>query len=367
MNYGSDESMMQLAISLAEKGKATTQPNPMVGAVIVKNAEIVGEGYHARIGEAHAEIRAINHAGEKAKGGILYVNLEPCSHHGKTPPCTDAIIASGISRVVCSDLDPNPLVNGRGLHALKESGIAVEEGILKEKSKKLNEIYYKYITTGRPFVTLKMAQSLDGKITYQNMGRWISGALSRRVVHEMRSHHLSIMVGIGTVEADDPLLNIRYAEFTSECRQPLRVIVDSTLRLKPDAALVKTASLYPTAVFTGPDSGEEKACALRDRGIQVYIAPTGEDGKLDLHWILAELGKMEISSVLVEGGRELATSFISHGLVDKVVLFLAPRIIGRGEGIGAGNTQPLLELKDIRAEEIDEDIMITGYPLRTGD
>jgi diaminohydroxyphosphoribosylaminopyrimidine deaminase/5-amino-6-(5-phosphoribosylamino)uracil reductase len=373
MNRRDDIDIMKLAFSLAEKGKATAQPNPMVGAVIVNKNEIAGEGYHERFGEEHAEIMAIRQAGDRAKGGTLYVTLEPCCHHGKTPPCTKAIVEAGLSRVVCSDRDPNPIVNGAGLRILEDNGVSVEEGVMSSKARRLNEKYYKYITTGRPFVTLKMAQSLDGHITYSGSVKWVTGMMARRRVHGMRASHMSIMAGIGTVEADDPALNVRYGEYTSTCRQPLRVIIDSNLRLKSSTTVVSTAQEHPVAVYTHKDPDGQKFSKLSERGVQIIIAPADNDGRLDLRWILEDLGSKNISSVLVEGGRALATSLINEQLVDKVVLFVAPRIIGEDEGIeGFGKIKsidgiPGIELKDIRFERIDCDLMVTGYPEKVED
>lgn len=368
----SHEEMMRLALSLAEKGRAGVQPNPMVGALIVNGGEVVGEGFHERVGQEHAEVRAIAAAGEKARGGILYSNLEPCDHYGRTPPCTQAIARAGIARVVCADRDPNPVVDGKGIAALERSGIPVEVGVLQEQARRLNEIYYTFITTKRPFVSLKLAQSLDGRIVFSSVTKWLTGSPARRRAHELRACHASIMVGIGTVRVDDPLLTVRSGEYAPLSKQPLRVILDSKLELPPDAKLVKTAGEIPTLVYAGAGAGDERPQRIARRGVEVQAAPQGPDGRLDLSWILSDLGKRGISSLLVEGGRELASSFLVRGLVHKVFLFMAPCILGEGEGT-KGLAAPKEQcpspywLQDVTLEKIGSDLLVSGYPSPSGD
>lgn len=355
---------MRLALSLASNGRASSQPNPMVGAVIVADGEIVGEGFHECAGGDHAEIKAIATAGERTKGSTLFVTLEPCCIYGKTPPCTDAIIAAGISHVICSQKDPNPMVNGKGLDILRDTGISVEEGLLGGESSKLNEVYTKYIRFGVPFVTLKLAQSLDGNIMTPPDLKWVTGELARRLVHEMRASNKAVMVGIGTVETDDPHLNVRYGEYASSAAQPLRVVVDTQLRITTGTTLTRTAREQPTTVYTGPGPDETKTKELSEAGIDVVMAPAEPGGRLDLKWILEDLGRKEISSVMVEGGRRLATSFVNRRLIDKLVLFLAPRIVGEGgglEGVKQG-----FELGDISVDIIGSDVLIVGYPAQAG-
>lgn len=363
---------MRLVLSLAGKGRAGVQPNPMVGALIVNDGEIVGEGFHERVGEEHAEVRAIKAAGQRAKGGTLYVNLEPCDHFGRTPPCTQTIIAAGITRVICADRDPNLIVNGRGIAALEGQGIAVEEGILREESRKLNEIYYIFTTTQKPFVSLKLAQSLDGKIVYSRVTKWITGLPARRRVHEMRACHASIMVGIGTVETDDPMLTVRYGDYASSARQPLRVIIDADLQISIGSGVVRTAGEVPTLAYTGEVVSEEKVAKLVRCGVHVQHVPRGREGKLDLEWILADLGTRDVSSVLLEGGREIASSFLAQGLVHKVHLFMAPCILGEREGtkgfaVLTGQGLPLCRLRDVTLEMLGNDILVCGYPETRGE
>jgi diaminohydroxyphosphoribosylaminopyrimidine deaminase/5-amino-6-(5-phosphoribosylamino)uracil reductase len=365
----SKEEMMGMALSLARKGIAGVQPNPMVGAVIVNGDEIVGEGFHERIGEDHAEVRALRVAGERAKGGTLYINLEPCNHYGRTPPCTQAIIAAGLAKVVCADRDPNPLVNGSGFAALEENGIGVEEGVLRGDARQLNEVYYNYITLKRPFVTLKLAQSLDGKLVYPGT-KWITGIAARRRVHEMRACHAAILVGRGTVDADDPLLTVRYGEYAASARQPLRVVVDSDLRIREDSRLIKTAGEFPTLVYTG-EEGEKKAGKLTVKGVEVRSAPRVAEGMLDLEWILTDLGSRMVSSILVEGGREIAAAFLAKGLVHKMHIFIAPHILGDRDAAAGLAAPPGLEsflctLGSVEVERLGSDILFRGYPVRAG-
>ncbi len=361
---------MALALELAARGRAATQPNPMVGAVVVKDGEIVGEGYHERYGAEHAEVNALAGAGELARGGTLYVTLEPCNHHGKTPPCTEAVLGAGISRVVCADADPNPITGGQGFERLRATGVTVVEGVLREKARELNEMYYRYITGERPWVTLKLAQSLDGKITSGGRSgrKWLTGELSRRRVHEMRACHMAVMVGRNTVEQDDPGLTVRCGAHLHECRQPTRVVVDSLLSTDPERGIVRTADRIPTIFYALEDADRERAGALEDREVTVVGTPAKtESGKrrVDLVEVVSDLGKRNISSVLVEGGRELSTSLLNQGLVDRLVLFIAPIIVGEegsitGIGSVAERARIPLVLGNCHTERIGDDVMITG-------
>jgi diaminohydroxyphosphoribosylaminopyrimidine deaminase/5-amino-6-(5-phosphoribosylamino)uracil reductase len=364
------EQLMALALSLAGRGCAATQPNPMVGAVIVKDGEIVGEGYHERYGEEHAEVNAIARAGERARGGTLYLNLEPCNHHGKTPPCTEAVLRAGITRVVCADTDPNPITSGQGYARLRAAGVTVIEGVLRGKARELNEKYYRYVTGRRPWVTLKLARSLDGKMTTGEGSerRWLTGELSRRRVHEMRACHMAVMVGRKTVEKDDPSLSVRCGAYLRECRQPTRVIVDSLLSTDPGRSVARTADRVPTIVYAITGADPERAAALEDRGVDVVTFPEKSragNRRVDLESVMTDLRERDIASVLVEGGRELSMTLLDLGLVDRLVLFVAPIIVGEwggvtGLGSAEGRVKTPIPLRDTRCEQVGDDIMITG-------
>jgi diaminohydroxyphosphoribosylaminopyrimidine deaminase/5-amino-6-(5-phosphoribosylamino)uracil reductase len=311
------EQFMARALQLAELGRGKTSPNPLVGAVIVHNDRIVGEGYHRKAGTPHAEIHALRDAGEKANGAVMYVTLEPCCHHGRTPPCTKSIVEAGIAEVVVGMADPNPLVSGKGIKALKDAGIRVIEGVLEKDVRLQNESFIKYISTKCPFVTLKAAISLDGKVaTRTGESRWITGEEARLWVHRMRAANDAIMVGIGTVLADDPLLTVR---LDGEYEQPLRVIVDSSLRIPETSMLVKTASEVPTVVAAVQGSySEAKRAQLERAGLEVWDLPAIK-GKVDLVTLMKELGKREITSLLLEGGSTLNASALEAGIIDKFV------------------------------------------------
>lgn len=355
-----DESYMRTALSLAKKGIGCTSPNPMVGAVVVKNGKIVGKGYHKRHGDAHAEINALNYAGSKAKGATLYLNLEPCCHFGKTPPCTDAVIKAGIKRVVAGMVDPNPKVSGKGAEILRDAGIELRLGVLEEDCRRLNEGFIKRITTGRPFIILKIAASFDGKTATKNKeSKWITSEASRRHVHRLRGQVDAIMTGIGTVLADDPLLTPRAGKVK---RAPLRVIVDSLLRVPASAKVVGSNTL-----FVATDNAPAKAMEeLESKGSEVELFKSNK-GKVDLNLVMEHLGMRGISSLLVETGPGLSGALLEEGLVDKVLFFYAPKIIG-GLGapgmVGGGGIERLSEaisLKDIKVRRCAEDIMIEGY------
>jgi diaminohydroxyphosphoribosylaminopyrimidine deaminase/5-amino-6-(5-phosphoribosylamino)uracil reductase len=333
--------------------------------VIVREGTVVGEGYHEKAGRPHAEINALKSAGDRAKGATLYVTLEPCPIYGRTPPCTEAIIAAGISRVVVGLIDPNPEVSGRGLEDLKKAGIRVENNVLSRRIRKQNEAYIKFITTGRPFVLLKVAMSLDGKIaTKIGDSRWITGEESREVGHRLRDEYDAVMVGVGTIIRDNPRLDVRLEEW--ENNNPLRVIIDSSGRIPLKAQVVETASEIPTLVATTQRISVKKADDLRKKGAEVLVL--GEKrGRVDLAKLLTELGKREIVSVLLEGGSILATSAIEDSLVDKFILFVAPKLIGGnapsflvGEGIEKIQEAKELEITDVK--QIGKDVMIEAYP-----
>lgn len=359
-----DDKYMQLALDLAARGAGSTSPNPMVGAVLVKNGQCVGSGYHQAAGGAHAEILALEAAGEAALGATLYVNLEPCSHTGRTPPCADRIIASGVRKVVAAMPDPNPLVNGRGIARLREAGITVETGVLQEKAERLNEVFIHYITTKRPFVVMKAAMTMDGKIAARTgASRWISGELSREFGHRLRKQYDAVMVGSGTLLADNPSLTTRLPEGG---RDPLRVVLDSRARTPLDSGVV---AIKPenTLIFAAKDAPPVSVEALRGRGVQVILLPRAADGRLPLDQVMAELGGMEITAVLAEGGSTLNYSLLEYGLTNKVFFFVAPLIFGGKDaptpvgGAGVACVEDAWRVKDIEISRSGTDILIEGY------
>ena len=349
------------ALRFAANARGRTSPNPLVGAVIVKDGRIVAEGWHRQAGTPHAEVHALNMAGDLAKGATLYVTLEPCSHFGKTPPCANAIAEAGIKRVVAAMSDPNPKVAGRGFQILKDAGIEVEVGILEEEARKLNEVFIKWVTSGKPFVTLKTAMSLDGKIaTATGQSKWITSEDSRRRVHELRDINDAIMVGIETVLKDNPILTTRI----DNGKNPIRIVVDSKART-PLASNIVTNHQAKTIIAVTENAPIERVNALEKSGIEVIFAGDGE--RVDLNILMNELAKREITSVLLEGGGTLNFGMLEAGLVDKVYAFIAPKIIGGRsaltpvEGNGFENLNNAINIKDISIEKIDGDILITGY------
>jgi len=361
-----DRIFMKKALELAARARGRTSPNPMVGAVIVKDGCIVGEGYHERAGLPHAEVVALEQAGELAKGATLYVTLEPCCHWGRTPPCTRAIIRSGIKKVIVATLDPNPLVSGKGVDELRRNGIEVEIGLMEEEARKLNEFFFKHITTGLPFVILKIAMSLDGKIaTATGESRWITSPQSRRMVHGLRDQVDAVMVGIGTVLKDDPQLTTRLPE--GEGKDPIRVILDSYARTPPTARVINPRSSAPTIIATTTKADGGKIKALREAGAEVVILNEDEEGRVDLKSLMEYLGGRSIQSLLVEGGSEVAGSMLMKGFVDKVMFFIAPKIIGGADaptpigGMGVRRLSEAITLKEVEVKRIGPDILIQGY------
>ncbi|SHH19329.1 diaminohydroxyphosphoribosylaminopyrimidine deaminase [Thermosyntropha lipolytica DSM 11003] len=359
-----DAFYMQRALNLAAKALGRTSPNPVVGAVIVKEGQIVGEGYHKKAGTPHAEIHALKQAGEKAKGATMYVTLEPCSHYGRTPPCAYALIEAGIKKVVMATLDPNPKVAGRGKKILEEAGVETVVGVLEEEAKRINEVFFKHITTGLPFVSLKYAMTMDGKIaTLAGDSRWISGEESRSYVHKLRNIYDGIMVGINTVLKDDPMLNCRLD--TEEKRDPVRIIIDGTLMLPLDSNIVKTAHQQRTIVITALSAEEEKCRELEKNNIEI-LKVAGEPDHLDLVEAFKMLLMEDICSILVEGGARLNASLLEHRLVDKVYCFLAPKITGGTgitpvEGKGVDFMKDAYTLKIAEYRRLDEDILVVAY------
>ena len=321
-----DIEYMRRAIELAERGVGFTNPNPMVGAVIVKGGKVIGEGWHERCGEWHAERNAFKNCTVPAEGATMYVTLEPCCHYGKTPPCTEAIIEHGIARVVVGMEDPNPLVAGKGIALLREAGIEVVCGVEEEALREQNRVFLKYISTKLPWVAMKTAMTLDGKIaTRTGDSKWITGAEARAYVHELRHRFMAILVGIGTAVADDPLLSCRIEG--RGVRQPIRVVVDSNARLSLDSQLVKTAGEYRTIVAHTRFAPEERVKALRETGVEMLLCKEKE-GLVDVRNLLELLGQSGIDSILLEGGGSLNYTFLSEGLADELYAFIAPKIVG---------------------------------------
>lgn len=354
-----DEDYMKQALKLARKGLGKTSPNPVVGAIIVKDNRIIGRGYHQRYGGNHAEINAFQNARESLNGATLYVTLEPCSYYGKTPPCVDAIIQNHIGRVIIGTLDPNPQVNGRGVAILKQHGIETKVGVLEAECRDLNEAHFKFMATGLPLVTLKFAPTLDGRIaTATGDSRWISSAKFRRRAHQLRATSDAVMVGIDTVLADNPQLTVRLVKG----RNPTRVILDSRLRIPLDAEVVKSKEAAPTIIATTPHANEKKLSRLREMGIEVLVVKEDEAGEVDLRHLLSVLGKRGISSILVEGGAGVITSLLLQNLADKVIVAVAPKIMGKGiEAVGELNIREVsqtLKLSFRKLYKVGEDLVI---------
>ncbi len=357
-----DEQWMKRALRLAEAAKGRTSPNPMVGAVLVKRDKIVGEGFHARTGEAHAEIVALRQAGNKAKGAVLYINLEPCTHYGRTPPCVPQVIRAGVKRVVIGMEDPNPVVNGKGIEALKKVGLDIKVGVLEKECRRLNEAFCKYILEKQPFVTLKVAATLDGKIATRNGdSKWISGEASRRFVHKVREQVDGVLVGVGTILRDDPLLTAR----RKEGREPYRIVLDSRLKI-PEEAKIFEHSPSEVILATTELAPHEKVERMERRGVRVFIM-NSKEGRVDLRSCLAKLAEIGVMNLLVEGGSQVNGSFLDEGLIDKFLFFLSPRFMGDPQAIGifggkgVSNLHEAVALKEIKTKRFGEDIFVEGY------
>jgi diaminohydroxyphosphoribosylaminopyrimidine deaminase/5-amino-6-(5-phosphoribosylamino)uracil reductase len=359
-----DEKYMRTALQLAEKARGRTSPNPMVGALVVKGGRIISRGYHRKAGEPHAEAIALKKAGSKARGATLYVTLEPCSHTNKrTPPCTPLILQSEVKRVVVSMTDPNPHVSGGGIRTLRKAGIDVVTGALETEAKKLNEAYIKYITTGMPFVTLKIAQTLDGKIaTASGESKWITGEQARAEGQRLRNSNDAILVGINTVLNDDPSLTTRIPGG----RDPVRVIVDSRLRIPLNAKVITQRSSAKTCIATLDTMPKGKLVKLLDAGAEILLA-RGREGRVDLKDLMKMLGSFGITSLLIEGGAEVNASALKSGIVDKVVLFIAPKLMtGTDSLCSIGGKAPAklggaVTLRDVTSSFVGRDLMVEGY------
>ena len=367
-----EEKYMRRAIELAKKGSGHVNPNPLVGAVIVRDGEIIGEGYHECYGQLHVERNAIANAkkrGNSLEGSTIYVTLEPCCHYGKTPPCTEAIIEEKIARVVVGSDDPNPLVSGKGFQMLREKGIEVIPHFLKEECDAMNHVFFHYIRTGTPYVAMKYAMTMDGKIAcYTGDSKWVTGEESRAHVQTLRNHYKGIMAGIGTVLADDPMLNCRI----EGGRDPIRIIADSHLRIPIDSQLVRTAGQQPLIVACLPDADEEKAAQLQEKGVEVLRIPgvttadiTEEQKEvISLPVLMKELGARKIDGILLEGGGQLNESALQAGIVDRIYCYIAPKIFGGAqaktpvEGQGLTRAADAWQFNRIGMQEFGQDILL---------
>jgi diaminohydroxyphosphoribosylaminopyrimidine deaminase/5-amino-6-(5-phosphoribosylamino)uracil reductase len=360
-----DFAWMEMAYGLAEKARGRTSPNPLVGAVVVQDGKLAGHGFHAEAGQPHAEILALRMAGRRARGATLYLTLEPCVHWGRTPPCVDSVLGAGLARVVISAVDPNPLIHTKGVRRLEEAGLEVSVGLLAERNAAINEAYLKHIVHRVPFVTLKAALTFDGKIACRTGdSKWITSAATRDYVHLLRGEQDALMIGAGTLVADDPLLTVRHANWPG--KRVLRAVLDPSLRFPPDARLLGTLDRGPVVVFAGRDASADRAEALRARGAEV-LAPPGGASVWNLERVLAELGRRDIAALLVEGGGRLFTSFVEAGLADKTVLTYAPLLAGGTAapgfigGAGAAAICEAVRLRRTRAFPIGSDIVVEGY------
>lgn len=364
-----DRFYMGLALELARRAKGRTSPNPLVGAVVVRDGRLRGRGFHPRAGAPHAEVLALDEAGDDARGADLYVTLEPCSHHGRTPPCVDRVIASGVRRVVAALQDPNPAVAGRGLAALREAGIEVSVGVREAEVRRQNEAFCLSIREGRAFAHLKLAATLDGRIaTRTGDSRWISCAQSRERVHRLRDACQAVIVGVGTVEADDPRLTVRLPGEPE--RRPTRVVLDPHLRVSADRTLLAPGEASSTLLACGPRASAEAEARWRDRGAEVVRLPEHPDGSLDLAALLKVLYARGMMEALVEGGGTTARGLLDQGLADRVHWFLGPRLLGGADAVPAlGGRSPARmdeawDLDDLEVERVGTDLYLTGVPVK---
>lgn len=353
---------MKMALDLARQGEGLTSPNPMVGALIVKDGEVIGRGFHIKAGEDHAEIIALKEAGERARGSTLYITLEPCCHVGKTGPCTEAIVKAGLRKVVVGMLDPNDLVNGKGIRELKRLGVEIETGVCEKECQELNEFFTFWIKHQTPFVILKTASTLDGKIaTFKGESKWITSEESRVMVKSLRHKVDAIIVGIGTVMTDNPSLTLQ----NKDRMNPLRIVVDSKLRISPRAKILKVDEKHRTMVVTTRKATLKKRKALERKGVEVVVVPD-KRGRVSLVSLLKLLGKQGVLSVLVEGGAEVNASFLKEKLAHKIYTFMAPRILGDDalgaySNMGLSDLNQAIKIKNVRMENIGKDFLIQGY------
>lgn len=364
MPAADDKAWMQMALRLAARGRGRTSPNPMVGSVIVKDGSLAGAGWHHRAGEPHAEVLALREAGERSAGATVFVTLEPCAHHGRTPPCVESLVAAGVARVVVAMEDPDPRTAGKGVDALRGAGIQVDVGLLEDRARRLNEQYIVHRTAGRPFVTYKAGLSLDGRTAAQDgSSRWITSEAARRDAHRLRAHSDAICAGIGTVLTDDPQLTARGAR---RAGTPLRIVVDSEARTPLGSRVLSREA--PTIVFTSTDDGDARCTALKEAGAEIVCAPEA-GGRVSLPDMLRNLAGRGVVSLLLEGGATLAGSFAAQGLVDRYVFYLAPKLIG-STGAGTLNGWTALSIADAMDLRIDQarrvgpDLRVVAYPER---
>jgi diaminohydroxyphosphoribosylaminopyrimidine deaminase / 5-amino-6-(5-phosphoribosylamino)uracil reductase len=363
-----DRAFMQLALDLAVRARGLTSPNPMVGAVVVTDGVVVGRGYHRKAGAAHAEVEALSEAGARARGATLYVTLEPCNHHGRTPPCADAVLAAGVARVVAAVADPNPRVVGGGGARLRAAGVAVTFGCLEPEARALNRAFFTAIREGRPHVTLKWAMTLDGKIAaFDRQSRWITGEVARAEAHRLRSESDAVLVGIGTALADDPALDVRLG--TPWPREPFRVVVDSQARLPISARMITAGQASRTVVAVADAAPAERTARLEGLGVTV-LACKSDGGRVDLADLSARLSAMDVTAMLVEGGGALHASFVEAGLVDRVAVFVAPKVLGGAEsptpvaGRGLLLSRALV-LESVTSRQVGVDWLIEADVART--
>jgi len=364
-----DNHFMEMALDLAKKGRGFTSPNPMVGAIIVRDDNIVGKGFHQAAGTAHAEVNAIDDAGPLAQNATLYVNLEPCNHIGRTPPCSEKIVAAGIKRVVVAMRDPNPDVKGGGIEYLESHGVQVTLGVCEDQAVKLNEIFRKYIQTKQPLTIVKCAATLDGRIaTKTGDSKWVTGKESRRFVHELRHAVDAIMVGINTIEKDNPNLTTRLNNTFGDIKglDPTRIILDTHLRISEQAKLLRLDSDSDTVIITGSAVSQKKKARIEALGVRV-VESSLQHGLIDLPRLMKLLGNWGITSLLIEGGGRVVASALSAGIVDKIIFFYAPKILGGDDGIpickgaGASLMNDCIQVKDIQVRRFGDDIMVEGY------
>jgi len=360
---------METALDLAAMGQGFTSPNPMVGAVVVKDGTVVGKGYHRFAGGPHAEVEALRDAGTSVNGATLYVTLEPCNHTGRTPPCTEKIIEGGIKRVVAAMADPNPDVKGGGMAYLESRGVSITSGVCEKRAKRLNEAFIKYVRRKRPFVIVKCATTLDGRIaTKTGDAKWVSGEASRAYVHKLRHAVDAIMVGINTVKNDDPSLTTRLPGDLSGTngRDPKRVILDTRLSISENAKVLRLSSDSGTIIVTGGSIPGDKKARIEDQGSSIIESALKND-KIDLDLLMDRLGDREITSLLIEGGGRVIASAFSAGIVDKVIFFFAPKILGGDDGVpvcsgqGPALMKDCIPVKDVRVQRFGDDVMVEGY------
>lgn len=351
---------MRMVLSLAMRGTGAVSPNPRVGSVVVRDGHVVGWGYHGRFGGPHAEVEALRRSGNLARGATVYVNLEPCSHFGKTPPCAPRLVKEGVKRVVIGIVDPNPRVSGRGISILEEAGIEVIKGVLEEECRWINRGFLSLQQEGRPWVTLKGASSMDGCIALANgESKWITGAGSRKMAHLLRAEHDAVMVGIGTVVADDPRLNVR----SVSGRDPLKVVLDSRLEISSNASVFSGGDVLVVGREGAP---EENRLRIEEAGGKVWLCPMDQEGKPDLKAVLSYLGKMGVAYLLVEGGAGVISSFVAKGFFDQFDLFQAPKLMGRGlsltERVHFSHMEEAIGLRPVKIRQVCKDLWVEAVP-----